>query len=62
MGVILTPIVQPRALTLAELRGRSLAVDGTGALYEFLALMARGGVTGKPYYWAPFQVFTVTLN
>ena len=27
-----------------------------------LALMARGGVTAKPYYWGPFQVFTVTLN
>jgi CHAT domain-containing protein len=27
-----------------------------------LALMTRGGVTAKPYYWGPFQVFTVTLN
>jgi CHAT domain-containing protein len=27
-----------------------------------LALMARGGVTAKPYYWGPFQVFTVALN
>jgi CHAT domain-containing protein/tetratricopeptide (TPR) repeat protein len=27
-----------------------------------LALMARGGVTAKPYYWGPFQVFTVTVN
>jgi CHAT domain-containing protein/tetratricopeptide (TPR) repeat protein len=27
-----------------------------------LALMARGGVTAKPYYWGPFQVFTVTLD
>jgi CHAT domain-containing protein len=27
-----------------------------------LALIAHGGVTAKPYYWGPFQVFTVTLN
>ena len=27
-----------------------------------LALMARGGVAAKPYYWGPFQVFTVTVN
>jgi CHAT domain-containing protein len=25
-----------------------------------LALVRNGGVTAKPYYWAPFQVFTVT--
>lgn len=25
-----------------------------------LALLTRGGTTAKPYYWAPFQVFTVT--
>src|SRR3954465_4447773 len=24
-----------------------------------LALLAKGGVYAKPYYWAPFQVFTV---
>jgi hypothetical protein len=27
-----------------------------------LALMARGGLTAKPYYWGPFQVFTVTVH
>jgi CHAT domain-containing protein len=27
-----------------------------------LALLTKGGVTAKPYYWAPFQVFTVTPN
>ncbi len=27
-----------------------------------LALMAKGGVTAKPYYWGPFQVFTVSAN
>jgi CHAT domain-containing protein len=27
-----------------------------------LALLAKGGVTAKPYYWAPFQVFTVSPN
>jgi CHAT domain-containing protein len=25
-----------------------------------LALMSQGGVAAKPYYWAPFQVFTVS--
>jgi flap endonuclease-1 len=55
MGVILTPIVEPRTLELAELRDRSLAVDGNGELYQFLALIrlrdgtpladARGRVT-----------------
>jgi CHAT domain-containing protein len=27
-----------------------------------LALLAKGGVTAKPYYWAPFQMFTVSPN
>jgi CHAT domain-containing protein/tetratricopeptide (TPR) repeat protein len=27
-----------------------------------LALIARGGVVAKPYYWGPFQVFTVSVN
>lgn len=27
-----------------------------------LVLMGRGGVTAKPYYWGPFQIFTVALN
>lgn len=27
-----------------------------------LTLLARGGTTAKPYYWAPFQVFTVTAQ
>ena len=27
-----------------------------------LALMGRGGVTAKPYYWGPFEVFTVSLD
>jgi flap endonuclease-1 len=55
MGVVLTPVVQPRALDPAELHHRSLAVDGNGELYQFLALIrlrdgtplrdARGRVT-----------------
>ena len=55
MGVVLTPIVQPRQTTLAELRGKTLAVDTHGDLYQFLALIrlrdgtplrdARGRVT-----------------
>ena len=39
MGVVLTPIVQPQPITLAELRDRALAVDGNGELYQFLALI-----------------------
>ena len=39
MGVVLTPIVQPQAIALADLRGRMLAVDGNGELYQFLALI-----------------------
>src|SRR6188768_1781326 len=39
MGVLLTPIVQPQALTLGDLQSMSLAVDGNGELYQFLALI-----------------------
>ena len=39
MGVLLTPIVVKDPLTLAELRGRQLAVDANGELYQFLALI-----------------------
>jgi flap endonuclease-1 len=39
MGVVLTPIVQPRQTTLAELEGKTLAVDVHGDLYQFLALI-----------------------
>jgi flap endonuclease-1 len=39
MGVVLTPIVQPRQIALADLRGKTLAVDGHGELYQFLALI-----------------------
>ena len=39
MGVVLTPIVHPQPITLAELRDRALAVDGNGELYQFLALI-----------------------
>ena len=39
MGVPLTPIIEARAIELAELRGRHLAVDGNGELYQFLALI-----------------------
>jgi flap endonuclease-1 len=39
VGVVLTPIVHPQPLGLAELRGRTLAVDGNGELYQFLALL-----------------------
>jgi len=39
MGVLLTPIVHGEAVTLDALRGRRLAVDGNGKLYQFLALI-----------------------
>lgn len=39
MGVLLTPIVPREAITLEALKGRRLAVDGNGELYQFLALI-----------------------
>ena len=39
MGVVLTPIVRPQPIALADLRDRTLAVDGNGELYQFLALI-----------------------
>ena len=39
MGVVLTPIVQPRQITLGDLAGKTLAVDAHGDLYQFLALI-----------------------
>lgn len=55
MGVLLTPIVHKQPIGLDQLRGRTLAVDGNGELYQFLALIrlrdgtplrdARGRVT-----------------
>jgi flap endonuclease-1 len=39
VGVVLTPIVTRDVIGLDELRGRTLAVDGNGELYQFLALI-----------------------
>ena len=39
MGVVLTPIVTKNAISLSQLHGRTLAVDGNGELYQFLALI-----------------------
>ena len=39
MGVLLTPIVVKDPMTLADLRGKQLAVDANGELYPFLALI-----------------------
>jgi flap endonuclease-1 len=39
VGVILTPIVQPRQVALSDLTGKTLAVDAHGDLYQFLALI-----------------------
>lgn len=39
MGVLLTPILVKDSITLADLRGKQLAVDTNGELYQFLALI-----------------------
>jgi flap endonuclease-1 len=39
MGVLLTPIVVKDTIALADLRGKRLAVDAHGELYQFLALI-----------------------
>jgi flap endonuclease-1 len=39
MGVLLTPIVVKDAIGLGDLRGKQLAVDANGELYQFLALI-----------------------
>jgi flap endonuclease-1 len=39
MGVVLTPIIQNEPIALGALRGKVLAVDGNGELYQFLALI-----------------------
>lgn len=39
MGVVLTPIVTKDTIALHDLNGRTLAVDGNGELYQFLALI-----------------------
>jgi len=39
MGVALTPIVARTQVSLEDLRGRRVAIDGNGELYQFLALI-----------------------
>jgi flap structure-specific endonuclease len=39
MGVALTPIIIKEQLTLQDLHGKRLSVDGNGELYQFLALI-----------------------
>ena len=39
MGVLLTPIIVKQSLVLEDLRGKRLAVDANGELYQFLALI-----------------------
>jgi flap endonuclease-1 len=39
VGVVLTPIITKDTVALEDLRGRRLAVDGNGELYQFLALI-----------------------
>ena len=39
MGVLLTPIIVKQTLRLEDLRGKRMAVDANGELYQFLALI-----------------------
>jgi flap endonuclease-1 len=39
VGIILTPIITKESISLDALRGQTLAVDGNGELYQFLALI-----------------------
>ena len=39
VGVVLTPIITKDTISLDSLRGQTLAVDGNGELYQFLALI-----------------------
>src|SRR5258706_7121357 len=39
VGVLLTPIITKETTALDALRGQTLAVDGNGELYQFLALI-----------------------
>jgi flap endonuclease-1 len=39
VGVVLTPIITKDTIALSDLSGRTLAVDGNGELYQFLALI-----------------------
>src|SRR2546421_10151553 len=39
MGVLLTPIAIKQDLALEDLRGKRVAVDANGELYQFLALI-----------------------
>src|SRR6187455_3726291 len=39
MGVALTPISVKQVIELEQLRGKRLAIDGNGELYQFLALI-----------------------
>ncbi len=41
MGVNLTPIIIKNVLNLEDLRGKGIAVDGHGELYQFLALIRK---------------------
>jgi flap endonuclease-1 len=41
VGVLLTPIIVKETVSLEALAGRTLAVDGNGELYQFLALIRR---------------------
>ncbi len=39
MGVLLTPIIEKRTISLDEFRGKTIAIDGNLELYQFLSVM-----------------------
>jgi len=47
MGVNLTPIISRRTLSLKDLTGKSLAVDGNNALHQFLSITRKAD--GSPF-------------
>jgi len=47
MGVNLTPIISRHALSLKDLTGKSLAVDGNNALHQFLSITRKAD--GSPF-------------
>jgi hypothetical protein len=41
MGVLPAPIVAPKQIALGDRRAKTVAVDGEGDFYQFLALICR---------------------
>ena len=49
MGVALTPIIIKEQLTLQDLHGKRLSVDGNGELYALVTNTASNGTGGIAY-------------